>query len=88
MSASSLITKTLLIGAVATAVSACDSIDMSGGDAKEKCYGVAKAGANDCGNGVHNCAGHAAVDNDSTEWLYVPEGLCRKLAGGSFYPRG
>jgi len=50
----------------------------------EKCAGVAKAGQNDCGslNGTHSCGGYAKVDNDPNEWLYVPEGVCEKIAGG------
>ena len=51
--------------------------------AKEKCYGVAKAGANDCANlaGTHACGGDAKVDNDPGEWKYVPAGTCAKMGG-------
>jgi uncharacterized membrane protein len=51
--------------------------------AKEKCYGVAKAGTNDCANlaGTHACSGDAKVDNDPGEWKYVPAGTCAKLGG-------
>lgn len=49
---------------------------------QEKCYGVAKAGQNDCGTSVHGCAGQAAVDHDPAEWKMVPKGSCTK-AGGS-----
>jgi uncharacterized membrane protein len=53
--------------------------------AKEKCYGVAKAGANDCANlaGTHACGGDAKVDNDPGEWKYVPAGTCAKMGGKS-----
>lgn len=47
----------------------------------ERCYGVAKAGANDCGTAAHGCAGMAKVDNDPTEWKNVPKGTCEKLGG-------
>lgn len=52
-------------------------------DGKEKCYGVAKAGQNDCSNlsGSHSCAGQARVAKDITEWRYVPAGTCKKLKG-------
>lgn len=52
---------------------------------KEKCYGVAKAGKNDCANkaGTHSCAGQSTTDGDAGEWVYVPAGLCDKLVGGS-----
>ena len=48
---------------------------------KEKCYGVAKAGKNDCASSAHSCAGHATVDNAPTEWKYVPKGECEKMGG-------
>ena len=50
--------------------------------AKEKCYGVVKAGSNDCGakDGSNSCAGSATVDGEG--WVFVPAGLCDKLVGG------
>ncbi len=50
---------------------------------KERCYGVAKKGLNDCGNlaGTHACAGQAKVDFDPGEWRYVPAGTCKDLKG-------
>lgn len=49
----------------------------------EKCAGVAKKGMNDCGalDGKHACAGQASKDNDPQEWVYVPEGTCKKIGG-------
>lgn len=51
---------------------------------KEKCYGVVKAGKNDCAakDGSHSCAGLAKVDHGSNEWVLLPDGVCDKLAGG------
>ena len=51
--------------------------------AKEKCYGVAKAGQNDCANlsGSHTCAGQAKADKGVDEWVYVKAGTCKKLGG-------
>lgn len=50
----------------------------------EKCAGIAKAGANDCGalDGSHGCAGQAKEDNLDIEWVYVPAGTCEKITGG------
>ncbi|MCB2263257.1 MAG: DUF2282 domain-containing protein [Candidatus Thiosymbion ectosymbiont of Robbea hypermnestra] len=45
----------------------------------EKCYGVAKAGMNDCGTSKHNCGGQATKHGDPEEWVYVREGTCKKL---------
>lgn len=47
----------------------------------EHCFGVVKAGANDCATGTHACAGHAKKDNDPTEWTYVARGTCDKMGG-------
>ena len=51
----------------------------------EKCAGIVKAGMNDCGSldGKHGCAGQATVDSARAEWVYVPEGTCTKLTGGT-----
>jgi len=48
---------------------------------KEKCYGVAKAGQNDCGTARHTCAGKATKDNAPDEWKYVAKGTCEKIGG-------
>lgn len=50
---------------------------------KEKCYGIAKAGQNDCANlaGTHSCAGQSKVDNDKGEWKYVAIGTCATMGG-------
>jgi uncharacterized membrane protein len=50
---------------------------------KEKCFGIAKAGQNDCASisGVHSCAGQSTVDLDKKEWKYVPKGTCKDMKG-------
>ncbi len=54
--------------------------------AKEKCYGVAKAGKNDCASNGHSCAAQSKKDADSKDWVHLPKGTCEKLAGGSLAP--
>ncbi len=55
----------------------------------EKCYGVAKAGKNDCAaDKVHSCAGTSTVDGGKQDWVYTPKGLCNKLVNGSLTPGG
>jgi len=49
----------------------------------EKCYGVAKAGKNDCQTATHSCAGTATKDAAGDSWIYVPKGTCEKIVGGS-----
>jgi len=56
---------------------------MAGKPGMEKCYGVAKAGKNDCQTNTSACAGSAKEDNQKDAWIYVPEGTCGKIAGGS-----
>lgn len=84
-----------LLGAAVATVSATEAEAKKG--EHEKCYGVAKAGKNDCGSKghscagkthecatkPHSCAGQATHDADRAEWVYVPKGLCDKLYGGS-----
>lgn len=53
----------------------------------EKCYGVVKAGKNDCAANGHACAGQAKTDRNGGEWLSVPKGTCERLVGGSLTPR-
>jgi uncharacterized membrane protein len=75
----------LLQSAVA-AILALSAVQAGAEDAKkepatEKCYGIAKAGQNDCGTARHSCAGKAAKDNAPDEWKYVPKGTCEKMGG-------
>jgi len=53
---------------------------------KDKCYGVAKAGQNDCAAGKHACAGQSTVDNDPLSWKYVAKGTCEKVGGSMKAP--
>jgi uncharacterized membrane protein len=74
--------KTLAIAAAVGSVLALGSGNAFASDqAKEKCYGVAKAGMNDCAANGHSCAGQAKADNDPAEWKYVPKGECEKMGG-------
>ncbi|MBS0385700.1 MAG: DUF2282 domain-containing protein [Proteobacteria bacterium] len=49
----------------------------------ERCYGVARAGHNDCAAGAHSCAGQSTRDNDPASYVELPVGACAKLAHGS-----
>ena len=48
----------------------------------EKCYGVAKAGKNDCQTANSSCAGTSKTDSQGDSWISVPRGVCDKLVGG------
>ncbi len=48
----------------------------------EKCYGVAKAGKNDCQTAKSSCAGTSKTDAQADAWVSLPKGACEKLVGG------
>jgi uncharacterized membrane protein len=52
----------------------------------EKCYGVARAGHNDCFFAANSCAGTVSADNDPQAWVYLPQGTCQKITGGTLEP--
>jgi uncharacterized membrane protein len=74
--ASSALASVMALGLAGTAAAA----DPAG---KEKCYGIAKAGQNDCANlsGTHSCAGQAKADLSPEDWKYVAKGSCQKMGG-------
>lgn len=50
----------------------------------EKCYGIAKAGANDCAStGNNSCGGTSKRASDGKAWMFVAEGTCERIVGGS-----
>jgi uncharacterized membrane protein len=49
---------------------------------RERCYGVTRAGQNDCANAVHSCATQSTTNNDAREWVALPKGTCQRLQGG------
>lgn len=48
----------------------------------EKCYGVSKAGQNDCFGVSNACGGTAKTDRQGDAWIYLPAGTCKKIPGG------
>lgn len=79
----------MIAGAVSLAISGAHQAQAMISKDAEKCYGVVKAGQNDCGDakGRHGCMGAAEVDGDGAEWVSMPKGLCEKLVGGSLTPK-
>lgn len=78
----------LIIAAVGSLVALGVAEAMGPKEGMEKCYGVAKAGKNDCGANGHGCAGQAKADGDKNEWLSLPKGSCERIVGGSLQPGG
>jgi uncharacterized membrane protein len=80
----------LIAAALATvcAAAAAAAADKPAVEAQEeKCFGVAKAGQNDCATGAHGCAGQAKTDKASTEWKMVAKGTCAKAGGKLAQPK-
>ena len=75
----------LVASALVAAVSVCTIGTAQAAD--ERCFGVAKAGQNDCKAGSHACAGAATVDRAGYDYIVVPAGTCDKIAGGSTTPK-
>ena len=80
--ASSALASVLAMGVLSGAQAADDK-----SKEKEKCYGIAKAGQNDCGTAKHTCVGLAKKDNQPEEWKYVAKGTCEKLGGKKQPPK-
>jgi uncharacterized membrane protein len=76
--------QTLIAAALATmcAAGAASAADKPAVE-QEKCFGVAKAGQNDCGaaDGSHGCAGQSKMDKGGADWKMVAKGTCTKLGG-------
>jgi uncharacterized membrane protein len=79
------ITASSLLGALALAatVTAANAGPVAQPMGSEKCYGVAKAGKNDCAAGMHSCAGQGTRNADKAAFVYLPAGACEKIVGGS-----
>jgi uncharacterized membrane protein len=80
----------LIAAALATVCAASATIASAAEPAgdKEKCYGIAKAGQNDCASptGSHSCAGQSKTDNGAADWKFVAKGTCAKAGGKSTAP--
>ena len=74
---SSAIASALALGLIGKVAAADDT------KGKEKCFGIAKAGANDCANlsGSHSCAGQTKADGAADDWKYVAKGTCKDMKG-------
>ncbi|HEX2440389.1 MAG TPA: DUF2282 domain-containing protein [Methylomirabilota bacterium] len=85
-------TSQLLIASAVAAALAVPLVSQAGPAPKpkfesEKCYGVVKAGKNDCQTANSSCAGTSRRDSQNDAWIYVPAGACEKIVGGSKDPK-
>lgn len=86
--------RVLIASAIATAIAGPAIVSAQAGPAPEptfkaeKCYGIAKAGKNDCAStGNNSCAGTSRADADPRAWIYVPAGYCERIVAGSLKPK-
>lgn len=82
MSVKSFAKAPLLAAAMTVALSAAAMQDVNAAE-MEKCYGIAKAGHNDCKTENSSCAGTAKMDHQKDAFVAVPAGTCAKIAGGT-----
>lgn len=76
---------TAIVSGVITAGLAITSVNTLAATSsnQEKCYGIAKAGHNDCGGSStgHSCQGQSTKNNDPYDYKVVPKGTCEKMGG-------
>ncbi|MBS9477013.1 BufA1 family periplasmic bufferin-type metallophore [Ancylobacter radicis] len=69
-----------LAGSLATAIATLAAPSAFAAADKEKCFGVALKGQNDCAAGPGTtCAGTSKVDYQQNAWKLVPTGTCEKM---------
>lgn len=83
MQAQNTLIQTAVASLFALGIVAASTSAVAADEAKEKCFGVAKAGQNDCGSNKskHSCAGQSKTDNDPADFKFVPKGTCEKMGG-------
>ena len=73
-------TTAVVLAASVAAALALPSVSASAADAKEKCYGIALKGQNDCAAGPGTtCAATSKVDYQGNSWKLVPKGTCATM---------
>jgi uncharacterized membrane protein len=66
--------------AIAAAGSGASAQEIPSNQGKEKCYGISKAGENDCSAGPGtSCAGTSKRDYQGNAWKLVPKGTCEAI---------
>ena len=77
------------ITAVGLTMAAAQAMSKPANDMEmEKCFGIAKAGMNDCALGAHACANQSTMAGDPESCLNVPKGTCEKIVNGSVTSSG
>jgi len=80
------ISKASLLAAAMTVALSTAAVQEANAAEMEKCYGVAKAGMNDCKTANSSCAGTSKMDDQKDAFVAVPAGTCAKITGGTLKP--
>ena len=77
----SVLSGAVMAGAVAAAVAGVNLVGATDAHAaNEKCFGISRAGENDCAAGPGTtCKGTSTVDYQGNAWTFVPEGTCETM---------
>jgi uncharacterized membrane protein len=81
MAIAAILSGTALAGCSAQ-VAALKRAEAKSHGATEACFGIARAGKNDCKTHAHVCAGWSRHDGDPGAYIYVPAGTCERIVGG------
>ncbi len=82
-----MISKTAILVAAVSSLFVLTTTAFAADDSNsEKCYGVAKAGKNDCAGAAHACAGQGTKNKSAKEFIKLPKGTCERIMGGSLTP--
>ncbi len=77
-------TKSVLVATAMAAALAMTTVPAAQAkDKSEKCFGVVKAGHNDCATATSSCMGTSTKDGQKDAWILVPKGSCEKIVGGN-----
>lgn len=87
MKSKTLIVNSAIAGLLALGMASAAQDAQAGKKDMEKCYGIVKAGQNDCQTSNSACAGTAEVDNKPTAFIALPKGTCEKIVGGTLKPK-
>jgi uncharacterized membrane protein len=87
MKSKTLIVNSAIAGLLALGMAGASQDAQAGKKDMEKCYGIVKAGQNDCQTSNSACAGTAEADNKPTAFIALPKGSCEKIVGGSLKPK-
>ena len=78
---------TLSISLNSNDAAAAKKTNQDASDKMEKCYGIAKAGLNECQTATASCAGSSTKDKQGDAFIFVQKGLCSRIVDGSLKPR-